>query len=24
MHLYGSKGLLAMLQRDGYVVTRIW
>jgi uncharacterized protein YbaP (TraB family) len=24
MHLYGSKGLLAMLQRDGYRVTRIW
>lgn len=24
MHLYGSKGLLAMLKRDGYVVTRIW
>jgi uncharacterized protein YbaP (TraB family) len=24
MHLYGSKGLLVMLQRDGYRVTRIW
>ncbi len=24
MHLYGTQGLLAMLQRDGYVVTRIW
>ena len=24
MHLYGSKGLLAMLRRDGYAVTRIW
>ena len=24
MHLYGSEGLLAMLQRDGYVVARIW
>jgi uncharacterized protein YbaP (TraB family) len=24
MHLYGSKGLLALLQQDGYRVTRIW
>lgn len=24
MHLHGSKGLLAMVQRDGYRVTRIW
>jgi uncharacterized protein len=23
-HLYGERGLLAMLQRDGYRVTRIW
>ena len=24
MHLYGHQGLLAMLQRDGYRVRRIW
>jgi uncharacterized protein YbaP (TraB family) len=23
-HLYGSRGLLAMLGHDGYKVTRIW
>jgi uncharacterized protein YbaP (TraB family) len=24
LHLYGSRGLLAMLEQDGYRVTRIW
>jgi uncharacterized protein YbaP (TraB family) len=24
MHLYGNKGLLAMLRDDGYRVTRVW
>jgi len=23
-HLHGDRGLLAMLRRDGYRVTRIW